>query len=184
MSNVSKEYVENLKKESDDRDFNKMGITLPRGWRFLEYDEKTEQMIIKRTNNMASLKWEEGGQLSGFYITGDGEVADTNELDNSADLRRNEKGVNIFKTLKQAYASNALAMLSQQLDRANEGWIPDWGSDEETKKIIIRQFSSGEFEVDWSCTTYHFLTFKETEVAEEFLKVNLYLIKQAAVFLV
>jgi hypothetical protein len=31
-----------------------------------------EQMIIKRTNNMASLKWEEGGQLSGFYITGDG----------------------------------------------------------------------------------------------------------------
>jgi hypothetical protein len=37
-----------------------MGITLPKGWRFVEYDEKTEQMIIKRTNNMASLKWEEG----------------------------------------------------------------------------------------------------------------------------
>jgi hypothetical protein len=33
-----------------------MGVTLPKGWRFVEYDEKTDQMIIKRTKNMASLK--------------------------------------------------------------------------------------------------------------------------------
>jgi len=183
MSNVSKEYVENLKKESDDRDFSKMGVTLPKGWRFVEYDEKTDQMIIKRTKNMASLKWEEGGQLSGFYITGDGEVANTDELDHSADLRRNEKGVNIFKTSKQAYASNALAMLSQQLYRANEGYEPNWRA-EFTKKIVIFQHRTRVFYIKEVNIDYHFLAFKSREIAEEFLETNIDLMRQAAVFLV
>jgi len=183
MSNVSKEYVENLKKESDDRDFNKMGITLPKGWRFVEYDEKTEQMIIKRTKNMASLKWEEGGQLSGFYVSANGEVMDTSEEDISVDLRRDEKSVNIFKTSKQAYASNALAMLSQQVDRVNEGWTPDWDSDKYIYTIVYPNRHHSDFGV-FNSSYYKFLAFKSREIAEEFLKVNIDLIKQAAVFLV
>ena len=168
------------------KDYDKMGMIVPKGWRFLEYDEKTNQIIIKRTNNMASLKWEEGGQLSGFYITGDGEVADTNELDHSADLRRNEKGVNIFKTSKQAYASNALAMLSQQVDRVNEGWIPDWDSGKDIYSISYPNFGHTDFVIFRYSHAFgrRFLTFKSRALAKEFLETNIDLMRQAAVFLV
>ena len=74
-------------------------------------------------------------------------------------------------------------MLSQQVDRANEGWTPDWDSDEYIYTIVYPNRLHRDFGV-FNSSYYRFLAFKSREIAEEFLKVNIDLIKQAAVFLV
>jgi hypothetical protein len=76
-------------------------------------------------------------------------------------------------------------MLSQQLYIANKGWTPDWNSrDEYRYSIHYPNSGNDDFLVLLDVVYKKFLTFKSEEVAEEFLKTNRDLIKQAAVFLV
>jgi len=167
----------------DNKDYDKLGISIPNGWRFYEHDVKTNKMVIKRTKNMASLKWEEGEYLTGYYVNVRGAVLATDEEDE--DHTRNPCNVNIFKTSKQAYAANALAMLSQQLDRANEGWKPVVGVGVDSGMYSILPPSTGDdnFTISVDVCYRRFLSFKKKAVAEEFLKTNIELIKQASVFL-
>jgi len=166
----------------DNKDYDKLGIGVPKGWRFYEHDVKTNKMIIKRTKNMASLKWEEGGYLTGYYVSIDGAVFDTQE--EGERHPREDCNVNIFKTSKQAYAANALAMLSQQLDRANEGWKPGDDVDKDIYSISCPNEVNNNFLVSFDPHSRRFLSFKKKGVAEEFLKTNMELIKQASVFLI
>ena len=88
----------------------------------------------------------------------------------------------VFHTDDQARASLALALLSRQLALVNGTWKPDWNNGE-VSKSFISQVREGEFEIDWSYCTYHFLSFERRGQAGRFLEANIDLIKQAAIFL-
>lgn len=165
----------------ESKDYKTIDIFVPDGWIFYEYNTTTNEMVLKRTDNKASLKWTEGEYLTGYYLNFNSVVCSTDE--DAAKYERNISNVNIFKTSKQAHAANALAMLSQQIHRANGGWKPTWSTDEERFVIWAPNSGNNKFIVLPSTLSYNFLTFKSKEIAEEFLKTNIDLLKQAAVFL-
>ena len=153
----------------------------PEGYKFSIYDDVICCIsFIKEYQRKESVqvKWESCGQIKGFWV-GHGcnpVVADF--------PYRTSTHKDIFRTSEQCEASVALAMLSQQLDIANKGWKPDWGSrDEYRYSIAYPNSGNNDFLVLLDVVSHKFLTFKREEVAEEFLKTNRDLIKQAAVFL-
>jgi hypothetical protein len=77
-------------------------------------------------------------------------------------------------------------MLSQQVDRVNEGWIPDWDSGKDIYSISYPNFGHTDFVIFRYSHAFgrRFLTFKSRALAKEFLETNIDLMRQAAVFLV
>ena len=153
----------------------------PYGYKFSIYDDEICCIsFIKQYQSKESVqvKWESYGQINGFWV-GHGcnpVVADF--------PYRTSTHKDIFRTSEQCEASVALAMLSQQLYIANKGWTPDWNSrDEYRYSISYPNSGNNDFLVLLDVVSHKFLTFKREEVAEEFLKTNRDLIKQAAVFL-
>ena len=154
----------------------------PEGYKFSIYDDEICCIsFIKEypSKESVQVKWESCGQINGFWV-GHGcnpVVADF--------PYRTGTHKDIFRTSEQCEGSVALAMLSQQLDIANKGWKPDWDSrDEYRYSISYPNSGNNDFLVLLDVVSHKFLTFKREEVAEEFLKTNIDLIKQAAVFLV
>ena len=83
----------------------------------------------------------------------------------------------IWATKEQAEASIAMAMLSQLMKQANDGWTPDWTVGSETKYII--NFIGEDITRD-ICKTYRlFLAFKSEEIRDEFLELHRDLIEKA-----
>ena len=153
----------------------------PYGYKFSIYDDEICCISFIKdctVREYAQSRWTSVVGIEGFWV-GHG----CNPVPAKFPYRTSTHKV-IFRTHNQCEASVALAMLSQQLDIANKGWTPDWNSrDEYRYSISYPNSGNNDFLVLLNIVSHKFLTFKREEVAEEFLKTNIDLIKQAAVFL-
>jgi len=105
--------------------------------------------------------WEELGIIRGYYTTTNDNVS----LDYSL---VNKRSVNIFKTTNQANAAIALAKLSQLKAVYNEGWVANWEDYNQLKTCIVPFLNY--IEISSSYEYPKFLSFKDFETAQEFLK--------------
>jgi len=113
------------------------------------------------TFNELPKRWDELGEVEGFYVDRDSDVIDVSCGD-SHDFNRN-----LFPTSEQAEASIYLAMLMQLRDVYREGWLPDW-TDARTKVCLLLECG------DWNLYTNYDLScpfsFQTKERAELFLE--------------
>jgi len=185
--------------KADDLIFRK--VETPTGYHFATYDsDRGEVVFLKNKSNTTDttkdyVEYERvNGKWYKFYKGDDGllhrcrvdsPVVSKDTLFSKDPTECADKPTNtsvVFHTDDQARASAALARLSQQLARVNGDWKPDWNNGE-VSKSFISQVREGEFEIDWSYCTYHFLSFERRGQAGRFLEANIDLIKQAAIFL-
>lgn len=81
-----------------------------------------------------------------------------------------------FATKKQAKSTLAKAQLSQLMKVYNDGWEPDWENVSQSKYVIYSNACKLQTGVRY--TIYNFLTFKNKDTTELFLKNFEPLIKQ------
>jgi uncharacterized protein YfcZ (UPF0381/DUF406 family) len=150
-------------------------LKIEKGWVIDRVNSTSECIKFKREK---MLGWREGELLDGY------------RLDNGCyplfvkKCERDNTSRNIFATKKQAEASLALAMLTQQVKDANGDWEPNW----------THNFSAGTGDYQWVVEfTYYcpegkviqeivgprLLAFQTKKIAEEFLECNRDLIKKA-----
>lgn len=139
----------------------------------LEMDELLLANFTKKelTKSILPKSWEEFcrgdnfSHLTGCYIDPQSDII---EYPSGVKvLTSNDGNEGVFKTSKQAASALAMAQLSQLMYIYNDGWEPNW-SDNQLKYCIRRcdmRFGIVEFR-----ETYHFLAFKNKELAIEFLK--------------
>ena len=86
--------------------------------------------LQEMTFNDLPKRWEELGEIKGFYVDRPSEVLYVSLVHTEQANR------NVFPTSDQAEASIHLAMLLQLRDVYREGWLPDWG-DYEPKYCVV-----------------------------------------------
>ena len=144
-------------------------ITPPQGYEIDEENSTFKRIVFKK--KQPPKYWEHIGSISGY------EVNDFSEINYVKDVttytKSNER---IFARIEQAKASVALAKLSQLLEIYLCGWIPNY-TDGQAKYAII--MIAGELEVQECLSREQLLTFKTSDMANEFLNDNRDLIFQA-----
>ncbi len=150
-------------------------LKIEKGWVIDRVNSTSECIKFKREK---MLVWREGELLDGFRIDS---VCCPSFVES---LGRDNTSRNIFATRKQAEASIALAMLTQQIKDANGDWEPNW----------THNFSAGTGDYQWVVEfTYYcpegkviqeivgprLLAFQTKKIAEGFLECNRFLIKKA-----
>lgn len=83
------------------------------------------------TFNELPKRWYELGVVEGFYVN---EYCEPEEIINTSVC---EESRSTFPTSDQAEASIYLAMLMQLRDVYREGWLPDWGDEDESKHCLV-----------------------------------------------
>ena len=106
-------------------------------------------------------KWEDFGNVSGYYIT------THSDLNAGFKLDSDENNKNIFPTKEEAEACLALSQLLQWRDKYNEGWKPDW-EDENFKNCIV--FKKKKIIKDCFLSTSQVLSFKDQLIRDKFLE--------------
>ncbi len=81
-------------------------------------------------------------------------------------IEYSEKNRDVFLTEKQAKSAMAFAQLTHIMNKVyvNFNWIPDWGSDEQEKAIIIRMNNKIHFDMTWC--HYSFLAFPTSDIRD------------------
>lgn len=115
-------------------------------------DELTKKFLPKT--------WEELGKISGFYLS-DGKIKES-EL-----LTANQYFKHRFYSQKEAKAALAMAQLSQLMIVYNDGWVPDWKTND--PKYCIFRDSSCKLNTDYFYSSYHYVAFKSSEIRSEFI---------------
>lgn len=113
------------------------------------------------TFNELPKRWEEMGEVKGFYVGRDSDVIDVSCRDTI------EFNINIFPTYEQAEASIYLAMLMQLRDVYREGWLPDWIEGEDKFSVLLE---SDTWIIESSCIYNAPFSFQTKEQAELFLE--------------
>jgi hypothetical protein len=130
-------------------------------------DEELKQLAVQTYPEIAVKElpksWEELGKISGWYVTSNSFV---NNL--IMGLSEDEERCNLFATKEQAEASIALAQLSQLMKVYNSDWVANWCDAEQIKHCI--EFYNGEIFKDAYNGTQKFLSFKDAETRDLFLK--------------
>lgn len=132
-----------------------------------------EQLDLLKSTNKKELpkKWEDLKAISGYYVKGDSTIHVLPSVPATYDNK------NMFKLEEEAEATIALAQLSQLKYIYNDGWIPDWASSKEDKYVIL--FDANNIITSCTCFIQRFLTFKTSELRDEFLLNFKDLIEQA-----
>lgn len=104
-------------------------------------------------------KWEDFGEIDGYYITNISKLARIPEKFTDDDNK------NTWPTKEEADAALALSQLCQWRDKYNEGWKPDWNDD--NYKYII-QVISNKLERTITRTYQYVLVFKSAEIRNKF----------------
>ena len=149
-------------------------LEIEKGWVIDRVNSTSECIKFEREK---MLGWREGELLDGYRIdsTCCSLLVESWVRDNASR--------NIFATKKQAEASLALAMLTQQVKDANGDWEPNWthnfsGTGDYQWVIEFTYYSPGGRVVQ-IIVGPKLLTFKTKKTAEEFLECNRGLIKKA-----
>ncbi len=109
--------------------------------------------------------------LKGFYVDSFGNIRHIrNDI-------ASESSKNIFSNEDEAKAAVAMAQLTQLKSIYNDGWEPDWTSDNTIKVCIY--FNGKNLTLGNAFSHRRFLTFKNSDVAKEFLENFRDLIMQA-----
>lgn len=87
--------------------------------------------LQEMTFNDLPKRWDELGEIKGFYVDRPSEVLYVSLVHTEQANR------NVFPTSDQAEASIHLAMLLQLRDVYREGWVPDWEDDDERKYSLF-----------------------------------------------
>lgn len=116
-------------------------------------------------------EWSDLKFVSGYWISGFSQVK---EVSANSTITGNK---NTYATKKQARSALAMAQLSQLMKVYNGDWEPDWNSSDQTKFVIKRHGKILEKD-DYYYQSFHFLSFKSSDIRDEFLNNFEDLIKQ------
>jgi len=135
---------------------NKLNITIETKEQRDEVIKQLQEMTFKK-ELPKSLEIKEG-----WYAMGN-EVRHTRNITSSSINKPN-----LYATEKQAKSALVKAQLSQLMKVYNDGWVADWDKSFQEKYIIYR--SNDELDVDTHGSWYMFLSFKDKETRDIFLK--------------
>lgn len=90
--------------------------------------------------------------------------------------RNRDMDCNLLPSMQAAEAHLALMQLHQLRDVWRDGWLPDWGNELQSKRIICNY--KGEITVSYSIIS-RFLSFQDEKRAKEFLECFKDLIEKA-----
>ena len=141
-------------------------ITKEEAQKLIGQDETMDSIIYRTFPELKvkSLpkKWEDLKEISGFFVD------IFSDIESNGQDKVCYENKNIFYTKKQARSALAMAQLSQLMAAYNGDWVADWG-DFEQKKYIIERVKN---KINKNGTTFYytFLSFKTSELRDEFLK--------------
>jgi hypothetical protein len=137
-------------------------ISIPDGYEIDKAQSTFENIVFKPTVVALPKTWEELDEIDGCFVhSGSTEVVG---VIGGKSIHCNR---NIFATKEQAYASIALAQLSQLMQVYNNGWVPDWTYSSD--KYTIEQYQD-EFRIETRCLYSAFIAFEKEETAKLFLE--------------
>lgn len=144
------------------------------------YDSGIESLKSIAQSNFPELfhqekKWEDFGEIEGFYIDGDdGVILSYKSLESSS------KNINIYPTETEAARELALIQLRQWRDKANGQPLADWcdWSNENQCKYCIKPIRKSWISDD-AFKYRHELAFKTREIRNQFVKDHKSLIDKA-----
>ncbi len=149
-------------------------LKIEKGWVIDRVNSTSECIKFKREK---MLIWREGELLDGYRIDS---VCCPSFVES---LGRDNTSRNIFATRKQAEASIALAMLTQQVKDANGDWKPNWmqnfSGTGDYQWVVEFTYYCPEGKVVQAIVGPRLLDFQTKKIAEEFLECNRRLIKKA-----
>ena len=128
------------------------------------------KIVFKKSKKALPKTWEELIRVEGYYINSSGYVIDYEGVVNNSNKT-------LFASLKQAKASIALAQLSQLREVYRQGWVPDWGKQD--NKYCIEFFDKNIIQIESWARRNYFLSFQSRAIAEEFLENFRDLIEQS-----
>jgi hypothetical protein len=138
-------------------------IEIPQGYKIDKEKSTFENIVFKLAKKQLPKRWEELKLIDGYYYNVHSQLNLASEYSTVAE------NYNVFATENQAEShGKAAAKLSQLMAVYNDGWIADWGDDNQKKSTIL--YAHRELVVR-GCNIYkEFLTFKSEELASEFLE--------------
>ncbi len=149
-------------------------LEIKKGWAIDRANSTSECIRFKREK---LLGWSKGELLDGYRL---------NEGCCPLFVKkhgRDNTSRNIFATKKQAEASLALAMLTQQVKNANGDWEPNWmqnfSGTGDYQWVIEFTYYCPEGKAIQEIVGPRLLEFQTKKIAEEFLECNRDLIKEA-----
>lgn len=135
-------------------------IEVPIGYEIDKEKSTFEKIVFKKSVKELPKSWYELKKINGGFVFG-------GNVKTAIDCTSNANNVNIFKTGEQAWASIALAQLSQLRDAYRDGWIPNW--DNNSEKYVINFYGD---KINRECSQYYsyFLSFKTASTRDLFLE--------------
>jgi len=128
-------------------------------------DKELKELALQTFPELAKKElpksWGELGEINGYYVS-------THSIIYDGQGTNTEENRNTFATENQAKSALAMAKLSQVMAEYNDGWVADWNDATQVKRCIV--YNHSNLAVTNSKLFKEFLTFKNTELAEEFLE--------------
>lgn len=147
---------------------NEVKINVPEGYEIDEENSTFECIKFKPIKNELPKTWEEF--CKSYKLTrNEYFISDNSELKNTlATSRHPIYDTNILPNIETAEAMVALCQLIQLRDCYNNGWVPDWRNDFQSKYTIYHYLDG----IGTSCTNTagRILAFKTRELRDQFLK--------------
>ena len=135
-------------------------IEVPIGYEIDKEKSTFEKIVFKKSVKELPKSWYELKKINGGFVFG-------GNVKTAIDCTSNANNVNIFKTGEQAWASIALAQLSQLRDVYRDGWVPDWTTPD-TKYVIW--VIENEVKKDSSMRLGIFLSFQDSDTRDLFFE--------------
>lgn len=131
-----------------------------------ELVEEACEYALKEKKEQAK-SYENLGKVAGHYVATDSTIV-------KGRGKALENNKNIWATKEQAEANKAMAQLSQLMQAANDGWVPDWKRGSYEVIYFLKE------EIIISLTTVRtFLVFKTEKIRDKFLELHRDLITTA-----
>lgn len=112
--------------------------------------------------------WEDLNKLEGgWYVTTESAISSISLISKESSDK------NVYATEKQAKSALAYAQLSQIVAKMNDGWIPDWNDDNESKYTVSYNHGPCSLEWDvWTESMVSHLYFQTEEMAKFSIKYH------------
>lgn len=149
----------------------KIELTLDQARELLGKDPTMDKLIrMNFTEDELAEKvtWEDLERVEGFYVTEFSKIG-------TASGPTTDQYKSVFVTKNQARSALAMAQLSQLMARVNEGWKPDWTTND--AKYVIGYWST-EVDLGSSPRTPYFLAFPTREIRNQFFEDHRELIEE------